>query len=113
MKRHTYALRSCLVLLVSAGAWGPALCQSDGEASRAGAEMNAAAVRGGALTEPSHPRDTQLTPVPPAPVPLGTALWERLDVARNRLQAAVAKREAAVQQGITGEEIKALDAGIE
>jgi hypothetical protein len=100
MKRHTDALRLCLVLLVSAGARGPAFGQPDGGASRAGVET-------------SHPRDTQWTPVPPAPVPFGTALRERLAAVRDRLQAAVAKREVAVQQGKTGEEIKALDAGIE
>jgi hypothetical protein len=113
MKRHTDALRLCLVLLVSAGAWGSAFGQSDGGVSRAGADMNAAVVREGAPAEPLHPRDTQWTPIPPAPVPFGTALREHLDAVRDRLQAAVAKREAAVQHGKTGEEIKALDAGIE
>jgi hypothetical protein len=110
MKRHTDALRLCLALLASACAWGPALGQPGGAASPSGADVSASAAAPAALP---HPLGTQWTPVPPAPVPFGTELRERLAAARDRLQAAVAAREAAVQQGKTGDEIKALDAGIE
>lgn len=103
----------CVMLVAISGARGPALCQSDGGASRAMEGVNAAAGQNDALAQRPSGQGTQWTPVPPAQVPFGTALRERLATARDKLQSAVDKKAAAVQQGKTGEEIKALDAGIE
>lgn len=71
------------------------------------------AAEGEGIGDVLPPAGTQLTPLPPACVPFGTELRDRLAAAAEGLKRAEAEREAAVRDGKDAESVGGIEARIE
>ncbi len=113
MKQRVGTLLACGILVSTAAVRPPASAQTDGDTAPSGGDVSASAGREDAAGPEGSAPDVQLTPAPPRYVPYGTDLRERLVTAREQLRIATDRKADAVQQGKTGEEIRALDAQVE